>query len=173
MAENKCTLSNEDLLQQCEQWVHDLAKSGGKDWCLQVPVNFNRDPDMLFMELINRFKANVQQGNIWVKASDLPEKEHNYHVKATTKFQGYNHNDTALWRNNKWEFDSDNGRIVVEWLDESGCEAKKALEGTLKELIALINEKAKYGIPVDLAVGTKAGAMCIEIEELTRKALEG
>lgn len=67
MSEKKCTLSNEDLLQQCEEWVHKLAKSGGKDWCLQVPVNFNKDPDMLFMELIIRFKrsrrARMQRSN--------------------------------------------------------------------------------------------------------------
>lgn len=79
---------------------------------------------------IDSYCQGQKSAPIWVKASDrLPEKEHNYHVKATAHFQGYNHNDTALWRNNKWEFDSDNGRIVVEWLDESGCEAQKALEG--------------------------------------------
>lgn len=123
MAENKCTLSNEDMLQQCEQWVHKLAKSGGVDWCLQVPVNFNRDPDMLFMELINRFKANVQQGALWVKASDrLPG------VKTRVKWRL-----DKVQSERKYSLLEMTGPLVdlygYEWLDESGCEAKKALEG--------------------------------------------
>lgn len=56
---DKCTLPNEELIQRCEEWVHSLAKSGGDTWVLQVPVNFNKDPDMLFIELINRFRVTM------------------------------------------------------------------------------------------------------------------
>lgn len=56
MAAN-CTLSDQELIDKCDQWVTSLAKSGGETWSLSVPVNFNKDPDMLFIELINRFKA--------------------------------------------------------------------------------------------------------------------
>jgi len=52
-----CTLTNEELIERAEKWVHKLAQSGGKDWCLRVPVDFNNDPDMLFIELCNRLKA--------------------------------------------------------------------------------------------------------------------
>jgi hypothetical protein len=54
---DKCTLPNEELIQLCQDWVSSLAKTGGDSWTLQVPVNFDKDPDMLFCELINRFKA--------------------------------------------------------------------------------------------------------------------
>ena len=30
--------------------------SGGKSWSLQVPVNFDKDPDVLISELCKRFK---------------------------------------------------------------------------------------------------------------------
>lgn len=51
----ECTLSDGELIERCEQWVHDLAETGGERWTLSVPVNFNRDPDMLFIELGKRF----------------------------------------------------------------------------------------------------------------------
>ena len=51
-----CTLTNEELIKRCDQWVHSLAETGGHSWVLQVPVNFNRDPDMLFIELGKRLK---------------------------------------------------------------------------------------------------------------------
>lgn len=52
-----CTLTDEELILRAEKWVHKLAQSGGHDWCLRVPVDFNNDPDMLFIELCNRLKA--------------------------------------------------------------------------------------------------------------------
>jgi len=79
--------------------------------------------DVMLFDNFVRALTKIQEvptGAVWVKASKrLPLKEHNYFVKAITKFQGYNHNDTALWRNGKWEFDRENGRTVVEWLDEN------------------------------------------------------
>jgi hypothetical protein len=64
----------------------------------------------------------------WVKAVErLPEKDYNYFVKATKKHQGYLHNDTALWRNNQWEFlFPSNGSEVVEWLDETPSQQQPA-----------------------------------------------
>lgn len=52
----ECTLTNDELIEKCNQWVSKLSKSGGKDWCLRVPVDFNNDPDMLFCELGKRLK---------------------------------------------------------------------------------------------------------------------
>jgi hypothetical protein len=57
----------------------------------------------------------------WVKASErLPAKGYNYFVKATSHLQGYNHNDTALWKDGKWVFRYDPGYSVIEWLEEAG-----------------------------------------------------
>jgi hypothetical protein len=54
--EQKCTLSNSELIEAVEDWVSKLCKSGGQAWTLQVPVNFNRDPDMLIIELCKRLR---------------------------------------------------------------------------------------------------------------------
>lgn len=51
----KCNLTDEELIKKCSDWVDKLCKSGGKSWTLRVPVDFNKDPDMLFCALIERF----------------------------------------------------------------------------------------------------------------------
>lgn len=52
----KCTLSDTELIEKSNDWVSKLAKTGGKAWTLRIPVDFNYDPDMLFIELGNRLK---------------------------------------------------------------------------------------------------------------------
>jgi hypothetical protein len=52
----KCTLSDEELIAKCQEWVSSLCKTGGQSWCLRVPVSLNTDPDMLFSELAERFQ---------------------------------------------------------------------------------------------------------------------
>lgn len=59
MRENKVILSDAELIEKCESWIKDLCTSGGQKWSLTVPVDFNKDPDMLFIELINRFKQQL------------------------------------------------------------------------------------------------------------------
>lgn len=58
MAKDKCDLSNEELTTMCRQWVSKLCETGGKAWTLEIPVNYNKDPDLLICELIDRFKKN-------------------------------------------------------------------------------------------------------------------
>lgn len=53
----KCTLSDQELIEKVNEWVSSLAKTGGRSWTLRVPVDFNNDPDMLICELSNRFKS--------------------------------------------------------------------------------------------------------------------
>jgi hypothetical protein len=53
---DRCVLSDEQLIEKCEKWIDSLCKTGGKSWTLRVPVDFNNDPDMLFTELIERFR---------------------------------------------------------------------------------------------------------------------
>jgi hypothetical protein len=52
---NECSLSDEELMKKCSDWIDKLCKSGGNAWTLRVPVDFNNDPDMLFCSLIERF----------------------------------------------------------------------------------------------------------------------
>lgn len=55
---DKCDLSNEELTTMCRQWVSKLCETGGKAWTLEIPANYNKDPDLLICELIDRFKKN-------------------------------------------------------------------------------------------------------------------
>lgn len=52
----KCELSDEDLISKCKEIVSELCKTGGRSWTLRVPVDMNRDPDILFIELAQRFE---------------------------------------------------------------------------------------------------------------------
>jgi DNA repair ATPase RecN len=56
-----CTLSDQELSDSCREWISKLCKSGGREWMLSIPVSFNRDPDMLFSELITRFKSATEE----------------------------------------------------------------------------------------------------------------
>ena len=58
---DKCTLTNEELIIKSNEWISLLAKTGGKSWALCVPVNFNRDPDMIFSEVNKRLKYSYQR----------------------------------------------------------------------------------------------------------------
>lgn len=59
----KCTLSNAELLAAVETWVSKLCDTGGRAWTLSVPVNFNRDPDMLITGLRKRYAALLARHN--------------------------------------------------------------------------------------------------------------
>lgn len=50
----ECKLNNRQLADKLKEWASSLAKSGGKTWCLQIPVNMDSDPDMLIIEASNR-----------------------------------------------------------------------------------------------------------------------
>lgn len=54
-----CNLSNAELIDRVEKWVHKLAETGGQAWTLRVPVDFNHDPDMLIIEVCKRFSASL------------------------------------------------------------------------------------------------------------------
>jgi len=54
---DRCELSNEELTMKVRMWVDELCRTGGKGWSLQVPVNMERDPDVLISELCNRFDS--------------------------------------------------------------------------------------------------------------------
>ena len=64
----KCTLRDAELLADVEKWVSKLCDTGGRAWTLSVPVNFNRDPDMLITELCKRYAALLARHNALVEA---------------------------------------------------------------------------------------------------------
>lgn len=71
--DKRCELSDEELVMACNEWVSKLASTGGKAWTLQVPVNFKRDPDMLFIELGRRLLAKsqpIEDNKGWISVED-------------------------------------------------------------------------------------------------------
>ena len=61
METNRCNLSDEELIEKSNKWVSKLAKTYGKAWNLRIPVDFNEDPDVLFIELGKRMKKYKKQ----------------------------------------------------------------------------------------------------------------
>ena len=53
----RVTLTDAELIERCEAWVTILCESAGRKWTLSVPPNFKADPDLLFSELIWRFRS--------------------------------------------------------------------------------------------------------------------
>ncbi len=59
MAKDKskeCTLTDLELADKCDGQISEMCKTGGRSFSMSVPVNFNSDTDMLFSELVNRFR---------------------------------------------------------------------------------------------------------------------
>lgn len=50
----KCTLTDVELLEACHKTIADQCKD--RKWRMSVPVDMNRDSDMLLAELCNRYK---------------------------------------------------------------------------------------------------------------------
>jgi len=80
---DKCTLSNSEIVQRANELVNKLAKTGGKSWSLQVPVNFNRDPDMLFIELGKRLLETETRLTQFEEMKTALEKIINYQQPCT------------------------------------------------------------------------------------------
>lgn len=59
--EPKCELSNHDLAHKVVVLTHELAKTKGQSWTLSIPVNFDKDPDILFIECADRLLTATAQ----------------------------------------------------------------------------------------------------------------
>jgi hypothetical protein len=80
MNKTKCDLSDEILLSKCTLWVSNLCRTGGRAWMLNVPVDFDNDPDMLFSELIARYETRLQKSE---EATKLAGMEKHPNLKVT------------------------------------------------------------------------------------------
>lgn len=85
----KCTLRDAELLTGVEKWVSKLCYTGGRTWTLSVPVNFNRDPDILITELCKRYADLLARHNalrhntkVIIKAYRENRKKYNALVDA-------------------------------------------------------------------------------------------
>lgn len=57
MKKLKCSLSDKQLAKKCDDWIRSLIDTGGKSWCLNIPARPNEDPDLVFSELVRRFRG--------------------------------------------------------------------------------------------------------------------
>lgn len=61
METNRCNLSDDELIDKSNKWVSKLAETYGSAWNLHIPVDFNEDSDMLFIEIGKRMKEYKKQ----------------------------------------------------------------------------------------------------------------
>lgn len=66
--EENVTLTDKELAESVTAWVSKLCKTGGKAWILSVPVKFNKDPDILITELVERFNRLKEENERYRKA---------------------------------------------------------------------------------------------------------
>ena len=59
---NRCTLTDELLIAKSKQLIDELCRTGGRSWTMRVPVDFDKDHDMILSELVERFEACVKGG---------------------------------------------------------------------------------------------------------------
>jgi len=81
----KSNLTNEQLIDKVKAWVKKLCETGGSAWTLKVPVDLDNDPDVLIIELCNRFASQPPSGNLWeevlISSGELPDGTDNVWVK--------------------------------------------------------------------------------------------
>lgn len=55
------TLTDEELIASCEKELLDLISTGGRSFRMSIPVKLREDSDVLYGELIKRFKAKLDE----------------------------------------------------------------------------------------------------------------
>lgn len=86
-----CTLNNSELIVKVREWVEQLESSDGKDWRISTPVNYDRDPDCLILELCNRFESSENS-----KYNSLKEKLLN-DVLVLDELHSQYESDNRVW----------------------------------------------------------------------------
>lgn len=62
-----CTLTDLELIASAKDWIQRLINSGGRDWCLPVPANPNKDVDLILSEVVHRFeKISKPCDHLWI-----------------------------------------------------------------------------------------------------------
>lgn len=70
--EKRCTLSDKELVEAIHQLVSKQCKTGDA-WLMTIPVDFNRDSDMLISELIKRFQLSKNYLSKILEVADYTE----------------------------------------------------------------------------------------------------
>lgn len=70
--EIQCTLTNEELIKECNTQLKKLCETGGSAFTMRVPIDRNKDTDMVFGELIHRFVRKDRGHDAQLKKAALP-----------------------------------------------------------------------------------------------------
>lgn len=68
-------MDNKTLVLKVRDWVDKLCKTGGRAWSLSVPVNFDKDPDMLIEELCKRYESLQSENEALVNGQRYLQEE--------------------------------------------------------------------------------------------------
>lgn len=60
MSKDKCTLSDSELITKANEWTLKLCENHN-NWMLRVPPDCNHDPDMIYLELADRFEKTIKK----------------------------------------------------------------------------------------------------------------
>lgn len=53
-------MEDDELIAKAREMVNEPCQTGGRSWTMRVPVDLERDHDMVFTRLINRFEELAQ-----------------------------------------------------------------------------------------------------------------
>lgn len=108
--EIKVKYSNKELVEKCNSLIRELAQSGGKSWTLQVPVNFEKDPDVLFSELGKRL---LESENRWISVEErLPDDDENVFAYSTHPSEENNRVEVVFYNTSSEEWDGVNSMFL-------------------------------------------------------------
>jgi hypothetical protein len=82
----QCTLTDAELSAKADQWIDELIASGGKSFTMQVPARPNKDTDLIFAELNNRFKAMLQSKE---RAEKIAKEHSDLNLALAAMLNGY------------------------------------------------------------------------------------
>ena len=49
-------LKDDELIERCDSLIDDFTKGKMREWVMHIPAEPNKDPDLIFSELISRYK---------------------------------------------------------------------------------------------------------------------
>lgn len=69
-----CTLTDDELIEAAHKVITDMCQR--KRWQMTVPVDFNRDSDMILIEVINRYEQLLKNNKEMFKDIDKLAEEY-------------------------------------------------------------------------------------------------
>ena len=75
-------LKDDELIERCDSLIDDFTKGKMREWVMHIPAEPNKDPDLIFSELISRYKRlrdALEEANYWAKGEGNYATEEPYY----------------------------------------------------------------------------------------------